>query len=431
MPEANATCAVHALPIGPTMREQLTHGTDDRGLNWGTGDEVHSACNTAHLISLPLEIEFIVPQITNAPLRLLTLVGTAEIGGTERFVAALMAGLDRREFAPAICVVNGPGDFSEPYARSADALWHLGRGGVSAPLMLAAWQDVLLSWRPDLLMLCGFRANMIGRFINGGVPVINALRSIVLDDKGRRLAHWIDRVTFGRVAMCVSNSRAAIDRHVAAGFPADRFEWIQNGVDVPRFRRPHRADVRTHFGVAHDDRIVLTVANLRPVKNLPLLLQASRRLHDFGVMHTVWIVGEGPDREVLTALAADLGLSASVQWLGAATDIPERYAAADVFVLSSHFEGMPTVVIEAFAAGLPVVATSVGDVPLLCRDTGLLVPPGDDVAMAQALQRILTDVPFRDSLRASARMVGEGFSLARMTEKYSEVFRRTARRRRP
>ena len=363
----------------------------------------------------------------NQPLRILTLVGTAEIGGTERFVAGLTERLDRQQFAPAICVVDGPGEVSSEYARVADAVWHLGWGAAGFGGVLAAWQDVLLAWRPDVLMLCGFRANMLGRFINGGAPVVNALRSVVLDDNGRPLAHWLDRVTFGRVALCVSNSRAAIDRHVSAGFPAERFHWIANGVDLERFRAPQRDHVRDRLGVRRDERIVLTVANLRPAKNLHMLLRASKRLHDRGLLHSVWIVGEGAERGSLASLAAELGLVEFVTFLGAAPDVPERYAAADVFALSSHFEGMPTVVLEAFAASLPVVATAVGDVPMLCRDTGLLVAPGDEASMADALGRVLEDTALRNSLRASARAAGEAFSIARMTEKYAELLLRAGR----
>ena len=252
-------------------------------------------------------------------------------------------------------------------------------------------------------MLCGFRANMLGRLVSGGAPAVNALRSVVLDDTGRPIARWLDRATFYRVAVCVSNSQAAIDVHVAAGFPSERFQWIPNGVDLASFRASDRAVERRRLGVADAERIVLTVGNLRPVKNHGLLLRASRRLHDRGIAHRVWIVGEGAEREHLSRLTRGLGLTATVELLGATPDLVSRYAAADVFALSSHFEGMPTVVLEAFAAGLPVVATSVGDVAALCADTGLVVPPGDLEAMAAALERMLVDAPFAEAKRRRIR----------------------------
>lgn len=356
------------------------------------------------------------------------LVGTSGVGGTERFVAGLLSRLGQHGIASAIGVVDDPGAFADEYRRAADEVWHLGWASSDVAHVLVRWQECLLAWQPEVLMLCGFRANMLGRLVSGGAPVVNALRSVVLDDIGRPLARWLDRVTFGRVALCVSNSQAAIDVHVAAGFPAERFQWIPNGVDLARFRAAGREAERRRLGVADDERIVITVGNLRPVKNHGLLLRASRRLHDRGVAHRVWIVGEGAERERLADQARALGLSGSVELLGAAPDLVARYASADVFALASHFEGMPTVVLEAFAAGLPVVATAVGDVPALCKDTGLVVPPDDEEAMVAALERMLLDHVFAQAQRTSALVTAEHFSIDEMTARYAAVLHRTAGR---
>lgn len=375
----------------------------------------------SQLISLPWRVGFIDTQTRQSPVRLLIVVGTAGVGGTERFVAGLVRHLDAGQFATAICVVDGPGVMSAEYACVAGAVWYLDWKAVHKAAVITAWQEVLLAWRPDVLLLCGFRANMLGRMINAGAVVVNALRSVVLDDSGRPLAHWLDRKTFGRVAVCVSNSQAAIERHVTAGFPPARFQWIANGVDLDRFRAPRRDAVRAKFGLDPDDRVILTVANLRPVKNIPLLLRSAKHLHDRGGVEQVWIVGEGSERPALVDLAGELGLEEVVRFLGAVQDVPDRYAAADVFALSSHFEGMPTVVLEAFAAGLPVVATAVGDVPALCRATGILVPPGDERAMTEALGRVLSDGSLREELRTSARAAGDAFSITAMAGKYASL----------
>lgn len=344
-------------------------------------------------------------------------------------MAGLLSRLGPHGITSAIGVVDEPGAFADEYRRAATRVWHLGWTSTDVAHVLIRWQECLLTCRPDVLMLCGFRANMLGRLVSGGVPVVNALRSVVLDDTGRPLARWLDRATFGRVAVCVSNSQAAIAVHVAGGFPAGRFKWIPNGVDLVRFGAAERGAERRRLGVAEDERIVLTVGNLRPVKNHGLLLHASRRLHDRGIAHRVWIIGEGAEREQLARTTRELGLTATVDLLGDAPDLVGRYAAADVFALSSHFEGMPTVVLEAFAAGLPVVATAVGDVAALCQDTGLVVPPDDVDAMAAALERMLCDGGFALSQRVSARAAAEKFSIDEVTARYATLLHRTAGRR--
>lgn len=310
------------------------------------------------------------------------------------------------------------------YANAAGRTWHLGWGAASVVSVVSAWQEVLVSWKPDVIMLCGFRANMLGRAFSGGAVVVNALRSIFIDDAGRPLVQWLDRATFGRVAACVSNSQAAIDRHIAAGFPPERFHRIPNGIDLNRFRSARRESARAKFSIRADQRVVLSVANLRPVKNIPLLLRSAKYLSDRGGLEKVWIVGEGPDRVALQELTELLGLGEVVSFLGATKDLEERYAAADVFALTSHFEGMPTVVLEAFAAGLPVVATAVGDVPLLCRDTGVLVRPGDERGMAEAIERVLVDQRFREGLKASAMLASEAYSVEAMADRYASLLLR-------
>jgi glycosyltransferase involved in cell wall biosynthesis len=125
------------------------------------------------------------------------------------------------------------------------------------------------------------------------------------------------------------------------------------------------------------------------------------------------IVGEGPERERVEAAARSLGLEASVVFAGHASDVRPFYALADVLALPSHSEGSPLVLLEAMAAGVPVVATAVGGVPEVATDgeTALLVPPHDPSAIANALARVLSDATLARSLaeRAAAH-VAERFS---------------------
>jgi glycosyltransferase involved in cell wall biosynthesis len=135
------------------------------------------------------------------------------------------------------------------------------------------------------------------------------------------------------------------------------------------------------------------------------------------------IVGDGPERAALEAAAA----TAQVELLGERGDVPEQLAASDVFVLSSRSEGMPMSILEAMAAGLPVVASAVGGIPEIVRDgeTGLLVPPGDADALAAALGRLLDDDGLRRRLGAAGRERAlDEFDVVRFGDAHVDAYRR-------
>ncbi|MCC7177533.1 MAG: glycosyltransferase [Acidobacteria bacterium] len=364
--------------------------------------------------------------------RLLHLVGTSRVGGTERFLSSLAAGLRQAGWINGIAVLEAPGPLAEAYARAADDVRHLdvdSRGMVGA---LREWRALVRAFAPGVVILYGFRANLLGRVASGAVPVVSALRSVYIDERGTRVARWLDRATFHRVDACIANSQEAIRRHVAAGFPADRFVWIPNGIDVSRFREVSRERARERLHVPRDQRIVLSIANLKPVKNHGVLLDASRALHDAGVRHRLWLVGEGPLRGTLEERARALGIHAHVDFLGAVADPLDCYACADAFALTSDYEGMPTVLIEAFAAGVPVVATRVGDVPAMCAgDAGVVVPPRDASATARALEAVLTDADLARRLRARGAEVAARYSAGAMVSRYARVLEDVAEGRPP
>jgi len=150
--------------------------------------------------------------------------------------------------------------------------------------------------------------------------------------------------------------------------------------------------------------VVICVAGFRAEKDHATLLRAFRAVVD-GRPAVLRLVGDGPERPAAEALAAELGLEESVEFLGNRTDVDRLLADADVFVLASYaVENLPFAVLEAMAAGLPVVATDVGALAELVRDgvTGALVPPRDAAALARALTAVLAD-PDRATLGLAGR----------------------------
>ena len=173
---------------------------------------------------------------------------------------------------------------------------------------------------------------------------------------------------------------------------------IHNGVDVAG---PTARETRT------ERCRLVTVGRLQAPKDALTLIRALAELPR-GACEAV-IVGDGPDRPALESEARRLDLQSVVQLAGERNNIPELLAASDVFVLSSRSEGLPLSILEAMAAGLPVVATNVGGVPELVvqEETGFLVPPGDPQALAVALERLLGDSTLRRRLGAAGRLRAE------------------------
>lgn len=192
--------------------------------------------------------------------------------------------------------------------------------------------------------------------------------------------------------------------------PAARVHAIANGiVAAPRAseaqRQQARRALRREIGAADDAPVIGCVARLVWFKGLDTLVDALPAVLRVCPDVQVAVAGDGPLRAELAARAAALGVADRLHLLGERNDVPQLLRGFDLFVLPSVSEGMPLTILEAMGAGLPVVATAVGGVPelMVAGETGLLVPPGDAVALAPALQRLLCDAPLRRRMGDNGR----------------------------
>jgi glycosyltransferase involved in cell wall biosynthesis len=207
---------------------------------------------------------------------------------------------------------------------------------------------------------------------------------------------------------------------------------IPNGVDIARFapRAAERAAVRRELGLPEDAWIVGTVGRLSPEKNQALLVDAMAPL--LGEGRRLVVVGDGPERTALEALVASTPAGRYVSMLGRRTDVERLLAAWDAFALSSRTEGLPLVLLEAMAAGLPVVSTPVGGIPDLVRhgDTGLLFPEGAREALTGALAALATNAALARTLGdAGRKAILERHSVERMASAYDAVYEEAIRAR--
>jgi glycosyltransferase involved in cell wall biosynthesis len=201
-----------------------------------------------------------------------------------------------------------------------------------------------------------------------------------------------------------------------SGVPERLVRVIPSGIDFEPFEAPFdREAARAALGVAPGDLLAIQVAALAPHKSQTTLLRAAAALATSAPRLHVWIAGEGTLREALLAEHRALGLDNRVRLLGFREDVVPLLRAADLFVLSSYLEGLGTSVLDAMAAGLPVVATEVGGVPEMVRHevTGLLVPPRDPAALARAMERLVGDPTLRARLGGAGRVAARAFGADR------------------
>jgi|SRR5581483_11113282 len=242
---------------------------------------------------------------------------------------------------------------------------------------------------------------------------------------------WANRLTLPLedVTIAVSDEvRASMPSHLAG-----RTEVVIHGVDVAGIaaRRGERDAARAELGIGHDEQLVVTVANLRAQKDYPTMLQAAQQLADSAEPVRFVSVGQGPLAAELAGERDRLGLGERFQFLGFREDPVRVLVAADVFCLSSRFEGLPISLLEAMAAGLPVVATAVGGVASVVADgrEGRLVPAGDPVALAAALAE-MREPRIRARYAAAAGERARAFGIDRAVRRQQALYEQLAARRR-
>ena len=230
----------------------------------------------------------------------------------------------------------------------------------------------------------------------------------------KRILRGFDRVI--GVSQGVANE---LQRHL----PASKVVKIDNGIDFSRFDRRSANHVKQELGLC-ERPVIGFVGRLTPEKGVSILLQAVQQLAHKGRSVDVIIIGDGEYGPALQGEAERLGIDEQIHFLGKRHDMPDLYAAMDIFVLPSFKEAFPMVVLEALACGIPVVATRVGDIPYMLNNSGgILVEPGDVSGLAMAILDIINDQKAaRDvALRGRQRAL-ERFSSAMMAQHYHELY---------
>jgi glycosyltransferase involved in cell wall biosynthesis len=254
-------------------------------------------------------------------------------------------------------------------------------------------------------------------------------------DQVSRLRYWVNRLGLSRLAddvnaVCKFSARALCERD---GFARAPVGVIPNGIDPERYgTTANRAALRARLGLDANRDYVIHVARMHPVKDHPTLLHAFAQVATTHANVDLLLAGDGPGRDDLEALAARLGISARVRFLGVRQDVPDLLNAADIFTLPSISEAASLTLLEAMAAGLPAVVTDVGGNGEIVRAgvDGLLVPRGDASALAQAFRRLLDDPSERTRMgRSGQERVRSDYRLDNTIDAYMSMYQRFVRTR--
>lgn len=377
-------------------------------------------------------------------MRVLHLIDSLGRGGSERSLAELLPALAGEGVAGSVLVLDERRDaLVAPLLAAGFSVERL--AGRRLPARVRALRRRLAAERPDLLHTMLFAADLVGRFAAAGTPV-PVLSSVVqtsydparwetlrLGRLKRRAVMAADGWTARHLTAHLHAVSRPVARHAIAalGVAADRVTVVERGRDPRRLGEPgveRRERVRRALGVAPGAAVVLNVARQEPAKGQEHLLAAAARLLPRRPDLVVLIAGRsGTASTRLEGLHGELGLGAGVRFLGHRDDVPDLLAAADLLAVTSSVEGMPGAVLEAMALAVPVVAFDIPTVAEVAERDGsaLLVPPGDDAALAGGIARLLDDPDLARRLGRRAReLFAARFTLAASAQRMAALYRR-------
>ncbi len=375
--------------------------------------------------------------------RILFVALSLDVGGAERHLSSVLPELAQRGWPVSLYCMNRLGAFAAevgaagvevigPPVEREPGVQGTGRRLYGTARAGARLVGVIRRLKPAIAHLFLPEAYLIGApmALLQRVPVcVMSRRGLNLYQRNWPGAASIERRLHPRMSAVLANSRRVADDLEAEGCRPDQIGLIYNGVALAGLGEPiDRVAVRRSLGIAPDALVAIVVANLIHYKGHADVLDALARIRDRlpEAMQLVCIGRDEGARAGLEQKARVLGLIGMVSFLGMRRDVPELLAAADLSILASHEEGFSNAVIEAMAAGLPLVVTDVGGNAEAVADgeTGFVVPPRSPVPLSEAILKLVAEPGLRLRFGAAGqRRVRERFSLAASVDRYETVYR--------
>lgn len=352
------------------------------------------------------------------------------IGGAELKLLEMLRHMDRERYAITLCSFMETGDLRSQFEALGDPLVIMARKWRFDPSIFVKLFRLIRKGHFDIIQTLLFYPDIIGtvmaRFCK--VPVCIAWETASHYDTffhpfHRRLFYrlfmrWATRIV--TVSQEAKHSIIDVER-----LPAEQIDVIPYGIDLERYGREAGAEIQVE-GYENEAAFVMgVVARLDYIKGHPFLLEALHHVRKIYSNFICLLIGDGEYRAHLEGLVQKYNLQQHVKFLGFRDDIPSILNRLDLFILPSLSEGLPNVILEAMAAQVPVIASAVGGIPEIIENSenGILVPPKNAVALAEAIEQVLHDAALREKMALAGKvMVEKRFSLAKQMERFESLY---------
>ena len=373
----------------------------------------------------------------DVPLKIVHVISDLVVGGAEMNLYRLLSGIDRARYDTTVITLSDGGDLRERVKALGVRVYSLGMrspapspGSLVRLIRLMRWldPDLIQGWMYYGNLAAQFAATLLSRRPATVWGVRQSIDSLIREKPTTALAIWLSARLSKRPAAIIYNSTKSAAQHESIGYEGGKSRIICNGFDLETFTpsQEARLSVRAELGLPPDAMVIGLIGRYHPAKDHANFLNAAAILaKDHPKVHFV-LSGRGVHRENrrLRSVMKPLGLNGNVHLLGERKDMARLMASFDISVSSSAREGFPNVVGEAMACGVPCVVTDVGDSLKLVGSTGLVVPPRNPEALAQACRGLMTlGAGGRTKLGQAARQrIREHFQIASVIEQYEELF---------
>ncbi|MEE2705916.1 MAG: glycosyltransferase [Planctomycetota bacterium] len=359
--------------------------------------------------------------------RILQIIPSLDRAGAEKQFTLLATHLDPGEFDVHTCALTRGGPYEADLARHETPFTSIGKSWKVDPRAYFRLKKLIRRLQPDLVQTWLFAANAYGRAAALGCGVKTVVGSEQCADPWKRWHELsIDRYLARRSARIVVNGRGVRDFYVGQGIDSQRFELIENGIAAHQPGGRTRDELLRELKLPADAKLIAAIGRLWLQKRVRDVIWAVELLQNVRDDVHLLIVGDGPERRRLEKFRDNVQLQRRVHFLGHRNDVPEFLEHIDVLWSASMYEGLPNTIMEAMAAGVPVVATDIAGNNDLVADgqTGYLVKVGDTAGLARCAIKILADKRLSLRLAEAARneMLTK-YPIKNMVDRHAELYR--------